>query len=200
MTITDTDEAFIRVDAVLGRADEDGWPDLLDDARVDVLSLDQAESQKSRLRKMTTGGVEVAISLDRGTQLRDGDVLCWDEAARAAIVARISLAEVLVIDLSTLSDGPPEASMARCVEFGHALGNQHWAAVVKGTRVYVPLTVAREVMASVMKTHSFEGVTYEFAPGAEVIRGLAPHEARRLFGAVGGHSHLPDPGSPGAVA
>jgi urease accessory protein len=200
MTITDTDEAFVRVDAVLGRADEDDWPALLDAARVDVLSLDQAESQKSRLRKMTTGGVEVAISLDRGTQLRDGDVLCWDEAGRAAIVARINLADVLVIDLSALSDGPPEASMARCVEFGHALGNQHWAAVVKGTRVYVPLTVAREVMASVMKTHSFEGVTYEFAPGAEVIRGLAPHEARRLFGAVGGHSHLPDPGSPGAVA
>ena len=60
--------------------------------------------------------------------------------------------------------------MARCVELGHALGNQHWAAVVKGMRVYVPLAVARAVMASVMKTHAFKGVTYAFVPGAEVIR------------------------------
>lgn len=70
-----------------------------------------------------------------------------------------------------------------CFELGHALGNQHWAAVVKGTRVYVPLTVARAVMESVMKIHAFEHVTWTFVPGSEVISRLAPHEARRLFGA-----------------
>ena len=80
------------------------------------------------------GGVEVAISLDRGTQLRDGDILLWDEARGTAIVARVDLKEVLIIDLSALLDGPREASMARCVELGHALGNQHWPAVVKGLR------------------------------------------------------------------
>jgi len=123
--------------------------------------------------------------------------LQWDEADRTAIVARIDLKDVLVIDLSALLDGPPEVSMARCVELGHALGSQHWAAVVKGMRVYVPLTVARAVMASVMKTHSFEGVTYAFVPGEEVIPYLAPHESRRLFGAAGGHRHQNAPRSPG---
>jgi urease accessory protein len=185
-------ETLVRVDAIVGHASEDGWPDLLTGARVDILHLDQAEAQKSRLRKATDGGVEVAISLDRGTQLRDGDILLWDEARRAAIVARVHLKEVLIIDLSTLFDGPREVAMTRCVELGHALGNQHWPAVIKGTRVYVPLTVARAVMASVMKTHSFEGVTYAFVPGADVIPYLAPHEARRLFGAAEGHGHSGD--------
>ena len=187
--IADTDEALVRVAAVVGRSVEDDWPDLLAEAEVDLLYLGQAEAQKSRLRKATTGGVEVAICLDRGTQLRDGDILFWDNARRAAIVARIDLADVLVIELSALADEPSQASMARCVALGHALGNQHWAAVVKGLRVYVPLTVAGPVMASVMKTHSFEGITYAFAPGAEVIPYLAPHEARRLFGAAEGHRH-----------
>ena len=194
-----TDEALVRVDAVVGRAADDDWPDRLESARIDVLRLDQAEAQKSRLRKTTVGGVEVAISLDRGTQLRDGDILLWDEARDTAIVARIDLNEVLVIDLSGLLSRPPEMSMVTCVELGHALGNQHWAAVVKGTQVYVPLTVARAVMVSVMKTHAFEGVRYEFVPGAEVIAYLAPHEARRLFGAAEGHRHLPEPDSTGAV-
>ena len=196
---TDTDEALVRVDAVLGHTTEDGWPGRLDGARVDVLRLDQAEAQKSRLRKTTEAGVEVAISLDRGTQLRDGDILAWDEAHRTAIVARVDLKDVLVIDLSALLDGPRDVALARCVELGHALGNQHWAAVVKGTRTYVPLTVARAVMASVMKTHAFEDVTYQFVPGADVIPSLAPHEARRLFGAAEGHRHLPEAESPGAV-
>jgi len=190
----DTDEALVRVDAVLGHAPEGSWPGRLKHARCDVLLLDQAEAQKSRLRKTTAGGVEVAISLDRGTNLRDGDILFWDEARRTAIVARVDLKDVLVIDLGALLDGPREVSLARCVELGHALGNQHWAAVVKGTKVYVPLTVARAVMASVMKTHSFEGVTYAFAPGADVIPYLAPHEARRLFGTAEGHRHDDGPG------
>jgi urease accessory protein len=193
------DEGLVRVDAIVGRAADDVWRDRLSGARVDALRLDQAEAQKSRLRKVTEGGAEVAISLDRGTQLRDGDVLAWDEARRTAIVAHVELNDVLVIELRALLDGPREVSMARCVRLGHALGNQHWAAVVKGTRVYVPLTVARAVMASVMKTHSFDGVTYEFVPGADVIPRLAPQEARRLFGAAQGHHHLPEPQSPGTL-
>lgn len=89
--------------------------------------------------------------------------------------------------------------MARCVELGHALGNQHWAAVVKDRRVYVPLVVARAVMASVMNTHSFQGVTYSFVPGAEVIACLTPHEARRLFGSVAGHHQETGHKLPGEV-
>ena len=189
--------ALVRVDAVVGSAADGDWPGRLSGARIDVLRLDQAEAQRSRLRKATDSGVEVAVSLDRGTQLRDGDVLHWDEGCNTAIVARIDLSEVLVIDLSALSGAPPESALARCLELGHALGNQHWPAVVRGQRVYVPLTVARPVMASVMKTHSFEGVTYAFVPGAEVIPYLPPHEARRLFGAAEGHRHT-DLSEPGA--
>ena len=196
MMTTDTDEALVRVDAIVGRTAGDGWPGRLESARVDVLRLGQAEAQKSRLRKITEGGAEVAISLDRGLQLRDGDILAWDETRGAAIVARVDLSEVLVIDLGGLLTGPPEKSVTTCVELGHALGNQHWAAVVKGLRVYVPLAVARAVMASVMNTHAFEGVTYEFVPGARVLACLAPHEARRLFGAAEGHRHLPEPDFP----
>lgn len=191
------DEELVRVSAVLGNATEDGWPGRLAGARVDALRLDQAEAQKSRLRKVSEGGVEVAISLDRGTQLRDGDILRWDEARRTALLARVALTDVLIIDLSALLDVPRAVSMATCLELGHALGNQHWPAVVKGVRVYVPLAVARAVMASVMKTHSFRGVTYEFVPGAEVIPQLAPRDARRLFGAAAGHRHPDAPGSPG---
>lgn len=196
----DADQALVRVDAIVGRASEDGWPGRLTDARVDVLRLDQAEAQKSRLRKTTDAGVDVAISLDRGIQLRDGDILLWDEARRAAVVARVDLKDVLVIDLGALLDRPSEVSVPTCFELGHALGNQHWAAVVKGTRVFVPLTVARAVMASVLKTHSFDGIKYEFVPGADVIAQLAPHEARRLFGAAEGHRHLPGPEAPGAAS
>jgi urease accessory protein len=183
----------IIVDSVVGNIQDATWQARLARTQLDYLALDQWEAQKNRLRKTSQGGVELAISLDRGTFLRNGDILLWDEAERTAIVARISLKDVLVIHLDGLLGAEPTELVRTAVELGHALGNQHWPAVVKGAQVYVPLTVDRNVMASVMRTHAFQGVTYDFVPGSEVIPYLAPHESRRLFGGAEGpvHAHVP---------
>jgi urease accessory protein len=180
---------LILVEAVLGNAADPEWKARLTAATVDPLDLDHWEAQKNRFRKKTRGGDELAVSLDRGTFMRDGDVLLWDAAAARAVVARISLRDVMIIHLDAMAGAAPELAMRTCVELGHALGNQHWPALVKGGRVYVPLTVDRKVMASVMKTHRFEGIRYEFVPGGEIVPYLAPHESRRLFGGAEGPVH-----------
>ena len=50
-----------------------------DDVRppVDVVRVGRADAQKSRLKTKTSDGTDVVISLDRGTRLRDGDVLLF---------------------------------------------------------------------------------------------------------------------------
>lgn len=184
---------MILVEAVLGNAADPQWAARLAAATVDPLDLDHWEAQKNRFRKKTSAGVELAVSLDRGTFMHDGDVLVWDASASRAVVARISLREVMIIHLEGLAGASPEFAMRACVELGHALGNQHWPALVKGKLVYVPLTVDRKVMSSVMNTHRFEGIRYEFVPGGQIVPYLAPHESRRLFGGaegpVHGHTH-----------
>ena len=146
------------MDSVLGNVDDPGWVERLAGATVDRLVLDQWEAQRSRLRKSTEGGTELAISLERSVHLRDGDILAWDETRGAAIVARIDLKPVMIVYLDGLAGVDPAVRARTCVELGHAIGNQHWPAVVKGDRVYVPLTVDHNVMSSVMKTHGFEGM------------------------------------------
>ncbi len=181
------------VETVVGNAHDADWVARLAVATIDDLILDQWEAQKNRLRKQTRDGTEVTISLDRGSRLRDGDILAWDDVATTAIVARVELGEVMVVDLVALSTEPAEVLIRSAVELGHAIGNQHWPAVVRGSKMYVPLTVDRKVMDSVMRTHDFTGITHEFVPGTEVIAYLAPHESRRLFGGANAtpHSHLP---------
>jgi urease accessory protein len=179
----------ILVEAVLGNAGDPQWAARLSGAAVDALHLDHWEAQKNRFRKKTAGGMEIAVSLDRGTFMRDGDVLLWDAQAARAVVAKISLRDVMIVHLDGLAPLAADVAMRICVELGHALGNQHWPALVKGDRVYVPLTVDRKVMASVMKTHGFDGIRYEFVPGGEIVPYLAPHESRRLFGGAEGPVH-----------
>ena len=170
---------MIIVDKVLGNQENEFWHERLATASVEQLVLDQWEGQKNRLRKKTEGGTEVAISLERKNYLRDGDVLFWNESEEKAIVVVIHLKEVMIIRIN-----PEEVDhlLMTSVELGHALGNQHWPAVVKDDVVYVPLSVDKKVMSSVMDTHHFHGVTYKFVSGHEVIPYLAPHEQRRLFG------------------
>ncbi len=180
---------MILIELILGNASEPEWASRIASGTVDTLELDHWEAQKTRFKKRTEGGTEIAVSLDRGTFIHDGDVLVWEPQASALVLASIRLRDVMMIDLDEMAQADTSVALRTCVELGHALGNQHWPALVKGTRVYVPLTVDRKVMASVMKTHRFEGIRYQFVPGAEVVPYLAPHESRRLFGGAEGAVH-----------
>jgi len=180
---------MILIETVLGNIGDPAWEARLSGADIDLIEIDQWEAQKSRFRKRTTKGAEIAVSIDRHTHIRDGDVLLWNAQAFSAVVARIELRDVMIVHLEDLTSLASEMAMRTCVELGHAMGNQHWPALVKGNLVYVPLTVDRKVMASVMNTHRFEGIRYEFVPGREVVPYLAPHESRRLFGGAEGPAH-----------
>lgn len=176
---------------ILGNCRDAQWAERLRDARIDTLELDQWTAQKSRFIARTEQGESCAVALRRHAQLLDGDILAFDPEQRRALVVRLRLHDVLVADLGALVPLDPAEAIRTALEFGHAVGNQHWPAVVRGTKVYIPLTVDRRVMQSVLNTHRIERIEYAFRPGSEVIPYLAPHEIRRLFGGAGpdGHGH-----------
>ncbi len=169
-------------------ADKD-LADKISKAEVEYLDLDQWTAQKSRFIVSGDKGTQCAVALKRNTQLIEGDVLEYDPETNKAIVARIELSPVFVIDLAAIEQQDKLSIIQTCIELGHAIGNQHWPAVIKGTKVFVPLTVDKKVMQSVMDTHAIPGVTYEFQTGQEVIPYLAPHEIRNLFGGTAQESH-----------
>lgn len=192
---------MILVEHKLGHLDDPLWQERARHARIDPLVLEQWEAPKSRLRKASESGIELAVSLPRAEHLHDGDVLHYDAARGLIVVARIALKDVLVIELEGLERLAPHEILRACFELGHGLGNQHWPAVIKGSTVYVPLSVDQKVMASVMRTHAFAHVKTRFAPGEEVAAKLDAKEVRLLFAGAdatphhhhgdhgGGHAH-----------
>ncbi len=174
---------------VIGNLHSTEWHERLHNADIESLYLDQWTAQKSRFLAKSDKGNEYPVALKRHSQIIDGDILYYNPEERKAIVLRLDLSPVLVIDLSAIKDKSAEEMIRISVELGHAIGNQHWPAVVKGTKVYVPLTVDKKVMLSVMETHHLEDITFEFQEATEAIPYLAPHEIRRLFGGAGHESH-----------
>jgi len=167
---------------VIGNMHSNEWIEALRSVQIETITLDQWTAQKSRLVAKSDRGTEYAISLGRGQRLSDGDILEYDHEAHRAVVVDVMMHEVMVIRLDRLLRFTPEFIARTAFELGHAIGNQHWPAVVKGSQVYVPLTTDRKVMQSVMRTHRIEHIDIDFRRGAEVIPYLAPHEVRRLFG------------------
>ncbi|MCH5277181.1 MAG: urease accessory protein UreE [Desulfovibrionaceae bacterium] len=188
------------VEQVLGNIHEEPWKTRLTapyaEGDVDWLDLNQWDAQKNRLRATSAGGRDLALCLNRGQSLRDGDILLWDEGARRAVAARIHLCEVMTLSLHRLARRPQAELMEGCVRLGHALGNQHWPAVIRDLTVYVPVSVDRAVMAAVMDSHRFGDIGVCFVNGDSAAAALSPEERRQLFGGADmpGHRHAHDPG------
>ena len=187
---------MILVESTLGNLRDPAWQERAQNGTVDLLVLEQWEAPKNRLRKASEGGIELAISLPRSQHLHDGDVLYHDEETGVIVAASIALKDVLVIELAGIESLPPGEILQTCFELGHALGNQHWPAVIKGTTVYVPLSVDHKVMSSVMRTHAFDHITTRFSPGAEIAALLDASEVRLLFAGADAtpHHHHDDAG------
>jgi urease accessory protein len=160
--------------SIIGNALHPDWQRILRDAQVESIYLDQWTAQKSRFMATSDHGKSYAVALKRHTHICDGDIVHYSAEHNHAVMLRLALNDVMVIDTAN-------ASKSLCFEIGHAIGNQHWPAVMKDGKIYVPMTVDRKVMQSVMHTHNFN-VTYAFEPGNEVIPYLSPHEVRLLFG------------------
>lgn len=171
---------MIVVEKILGNLGEDArlgdlhqrWQAV---GRAETVELTPLQAQKGRLRTVTDKGTPLGMSLGRGTVLREGDVLYLNESERRMIVARLKPEEVLVI---TVKPAASAAELLRvAVQLGHVLGNQHWPVKIEGMSVYVPVSVDKKVMETVLKTYDLKGIEYRFEQGSVgVISRVIPHE------------------------
>ncbi len=180
---------MILVENVLGNREDEKWSEILKTASVDLFPLEQWEATKNRIRKYSEQERELAVSLPRHVSLQDGDVLFFDEEANTVVLASVAMKDVLVIELKDMENLSHVELLRVCFELGHGLGNQHWPAVIKGTSVFVPLSVDQKVMASVLRTHAFSHIDSFFMNGKDVLPLLEPQEIRLLFGGAEGTAH-----------
>lgn len=174
---------MLVIETVLGNLQTD--PNLSADHRqwettgiVERVELTHLDAQKSRLRATSDRGTELGINLERGTVLRDGDVLYRDSERGRMIVVRLKAEEVLRITiLPTASDGE---LIDVAVRLGHLLGNQHWPVKMDGRTVYVPVSVDKRVVETVLKTYDLPGIVYAFETHA--VGAILPLQAT-------GHAH-----------
>ncbi len=175
---------MIVIEKILGNIKKEPlWQQRLSKAHTDIVELHSWEAHKSRCRKITRDGLELGIALERHQTLVDGDILQWDQQQHRAVIVQITLRDVMVIDVKPLLATDTPMVLRTAFELGHALGNQHWKAVITDHQIYIPLTVSASIIIeSVIKTHDFQSLRYNIVNGESILPHLTQREARLLFG------------------
>ncbi|QCE35072.1 urease accessory protein UreE [Acetobacteraceae bacterium] len=173
---------MIVITKILGNLnDEKDWRSQLEGAEIDLFELTEWETQKSRFRKTTSKGQDLGIFLDRNQLLKEGDILLWDETQKRALIVKVHLREVLVLQAGIFLDETSESLLKISFELGNLFGNLHWKSLVKGAQIFIPLSVSRRIMENIVKTH-VPDLPYQFLTGEQVVSKLSAAEVRLLFG------------------
>lgn len=135
----------------------------MDSVEIDPVVLTADERARGHMKVRSEGGREVRISLDRGCDLDDGDVLAMD--GNVAVVVRARDEDILVVSPATAKDWGTAAFV---------MGNLHR-----------PVRFSDDAMRTPYE-HS-TGLALDEA-GIPYMRMTAPLVGQRIR-AVGGHSH-----------
>jgi urease accessory protein len=109
--------------------------------KAESILLTRNESEKSRMRKVSDKGTEIALIMPPGSCLNDGDVILLDDQ-RMIIVKQKSESVALVTMLHNNSN---ENLLETAVKIGHIIGNLHRPIRVKGNRIYFPIQALSEI-------------------------------------------------------
>lgn len=129
---------------------------------VEQVQLPFHDAGRRRLRVTGSSGTPIGVDLDNDAALKDGDVLAADEDESTLVVINIAPSEAMALRLK--EELRNQDSFAFGVKLGHMLGNQHWPIKIEDDVVYAPVSIDRVVMETVIRTHGFEGVEWDFVP------------------------------------
>ena len=105
--------------------------------------MTRAEMERSRFRKTTEGGADLAVSLPPGTILRDGDVL-GGEGGRRIVVEQAP--EKILTARPRRGGGGAAAFLV-----GHAVGNRHRPIAVSGDGTSISFPIQSDSEAGVFE-------------------------------------------------
>lgn len=137
---------MIHIDKIIGNINSDSdlkdkYQDMLRRDQVERIEITRLESERSRIRKVSDKGTDLALIMIPGSHINDGDVLLLTEE-KMVIVKRIS-ENVAIISLK--GDISADQLFERVIKLGHTIGNMHRPIRVAKGKIYFPIQSESEI-------------------------------------------------------
>lgn len=109
--------------------------------KVEEIQLSRLEADRTRIRKLSNKGTDLALTMEPGSHINEGDVLLLTEE-KMVIVKRES-ENVAIISLN--NDVSAKQIMETAIKLGHIIGNMHRPIKVTNNKVYFPIQSDSEI-------------------------------------------------------
>ena len=138
---------MITITSVVGniRSDKkfgDAYKNLETKKKVERILLSRMEAQRSRMRKVSDAGTDIAINIENGSRLKHGDILLADE--NKLIVVEYEQEHVLGFKIRDELSSDQKTTVA--IKLGHIIGNLHRPICTKDSITYIPIQSESEVV------------------------------------------------------
>lgn len=137
---------MITIESVVGNIHRDHslrrrYDEMSSRSLSEAVRISRTESQRVRMRKVSSKGTDVAITLPSGTKLRHGDVLLL--ANDRMITLELEPENVAMVEVreNIHQDDLVEVP----VRIGHTIGNLHRPIKTEGRKIYFPIQTDAEI-------------------------------------------------------
>lgn len=141
---------MITISSIIGNLYHDSnlrkrYEEMSSQSLCESINISRMEAQRVRMRKRSSKGTDIALTMTPGTKLRHGDVIMLANDKMITIeLEPENLAVIQVKDNIHEHDDDDDAVQV-LVTIGHAIGNLHRPIKVEGRKIYFPIQTDSEI-------------------------------------------------------
>jgi|ERR1044071_9753004 len=137
---------MIHINKILGNIHSDSYlqekyQDMKKKDKVEKIELNRLEADRIRIRKVSDKGTDLALTLNPGSHIHDGDVILVAE--ETMVIAKRESENVAIISIN--NDISAEQILDMAIKLGHIIGNMHRPIRVINNKVYFPIQSDSEI-------------------------------------------------------
>jgi urease accessory protein len=147
---------MIHINKIIGNINSDSdlhdkYQTMVKNDSVEKIQISRLEADRTRIRKLSNKGMDLALTMIPGSHINDGDVVLLTEE-KMVIVKRES-ENVAIISLN--NDISAKQILETAIKLGHIIGNMHRPIKVTDNKVYLPIQSDSEIELFMKLFHNF---------------------------------------------
>jgi urease accessory protein len=114
---------------------------MLKNDKVEKIQVSRLEADRTRIRKLSNKGTDLALSIEPGSHINDGDIVLLTE--EKMIITKRESENVVILSLN--NDLSAQEILETAIKLGHIIGNMHRPIKVTNNKVYFPIQCDSEI-------------------------------------------------------
>lgn len=137
---------MIHINKIIGNINSDSdlheiYQTMMENDKVEKIQVSRLEADRTRIRKLSNKGTDLALTMEPSSHINDGDVVLLTE--EKMVIAKRESENVIIISLN--SDISSKQILEIAIKLGHIIGNMHRPIRVTNNKVYFPIQSDSEI-------------------------------------------------------